>query len=57
MERLTKGPLRNAAPGASLPPVATSGNPALCEIRAARSVDQTTDFGLAQMPRGRGLNL
>jgi hypothetical protein len=50
------GPLRNA-PGASLPPVSTSGNPTLCEIQAPRSVDQTNDLGLPQMPRGRGLNL
>ncbi len=37
--RSIKGPLRNAAPGASLPPVATSGDPTLCEIRAPRSLD------------------
>jgi len=29
----------------------------LCEIRAFRSVDQTNDLGLPQMPRGTGLNL
>ena len=54
---LRNGHLRNAEPGASLPPVSTSSNPTLCEIRTFRSVDQTNDLGLPQMPRGRGLNL
>jgi hypothetical protein len=36
---------------------ATGVNFPLCEIRAPRSVDQTNDLGLPQMPRGRGLNL
>ena len=55
--RRQNGPLRNAVPGASLPPVSTSGNPTLCGIRAPRSVDPTDDLGLAQMPRGSGFNL
>ena len=53
---LENDPLRNAAPGAFLAPVSTFGNPTLCEVRAPRSVDQTNDLGLEQMPRGRGLN-
>jgi hypothetical protein len=54
---LRNGFLRNAVPGASLPPVSTSGNPTLCGIRAPRSVDPTDDLGLAQMLRGSEFNL